>query len=191
MRRREIIAAAAPTILWPLRARSQQAALPVIGYLGTGSPEAFAPMLPAFQAGLKESGYVEGRNVVLTHRWADGRYERLPALAAELVTLKVAVILAPTGLAAITAKKATQSIPIVFLSGDAVALGLVASLSRPGGNATGVSILVPELIPKRLELLRELFRGPARLRCSSTPERRSRPTRWPTCSPRRVPLDTT
>ena len=132
--------------------------MPVIGILSTGSPGPSAPYVAAFRQGLSETGYVEGQNVAIEYRWAEGHYDRLPALAAELVGRKVDVIVstggAPTALAA---KSATSTIPIVFRIGaDAVELGLVASLARPGGNLTGVSLLIDELTPKRLELLSEL-----------------------------------
>src|SRR5262245_20171716 len=141
----------------PLVVRAQPPGLPVIGLLGATSPEAAVAFLVAFHAGLKESGYVDGRNVAIAFRWAEGRLERLPALAAELVGLKVAVVVSTNPFASQAAKKATQAISIAFLTGDPIGEGLVASLGRPGGNATGVSLQNPELAPKRLELLRDLI----------------------------------
>jgi putative tryptophan/tyrosine transport system substrate-binding protein len=144
---------------WPLAARSQQPAMPVIGYLSGGAPSPpFTMFLTAFRKGLGETGYVEGQNVAIEYRWAEGHYDRLPALAAELVDRKVDLISASGGdLAARAAKGATSTIPIVFSSGDDPAeTGLVASLARPGGNLTGFSLLVVELHAKRLELISEL-----------------------------------
>ena len=162
MRRREFIsllggAAAA----WPLAARAQQTAMPVIGFLSSRSPEDSAHLIPAFAAGLTEGGYVEGQNLAIEFRWARGRYDLLPAMAAELVTRRVAVLTTAGGEpSALAAKRATSTIPIVFgIGGDPVALGLVASFSRPGGNATGVTLLTNLMEPKRLGLLRELAPG--------------------------------
>jgi putative ABC transport system substrate-binding protein len=141
----------------PLAARAQRAAVPVVAVLNGGLPESSARVLPYFRDGLRESGYVESRDVAIVARSAEGRDELLPMLAAELVALNVAVIAALGAIAAQAALQATRTIPIVFLTGDPVALGLVTSLSRPGGNATGISILAPELLAKRLELLSELI----------------------------------
>jgi putative tryptophan/tyrosine transport system substrate-binding protein len=158
MRRRDFIIllvgamAAAPHAL-----RAQQKAMPVIGYLSSASPGSLAPHVAAFRQGLSETGYVEGQNVRIEYRWAEGRYDRLPALAADLVRQKVAVIYAPNADAALAAKSATSTIPIIFeVSVDPVERGLVASFSRPGGNLTGMTSVSIELTPKRVELLTDL-----------------------------------
>ncbi len=159
MRRRELIfLLGGAAITSPLAGRAQQKAMPVIGHLGGTSPGAYAPFMAAFHRGLGESGYVEGQNLAIEYRWAEGRYDRLPALLADLVGQKVDLIVASGGLAAAqAAKNATSTIPIVFIVGaDPVQSGLVASFARPGGNLTGVSMLTAELNPKRLELLSEL-----------------------------------
>src|ERR1700722_10556311 len=161
MRRREFSTllggAAMASTVWPSLLSAQQKATPVIGWLGISTPGPSAPSLAAFRQGLIETGYVEGQNVAIEYRWAEGRYDRLPALAADLVGRRVDVLVASSGdPAAYAAKNATSTIPIVFTSGDAVGYGFVASLARPGGNLTGLSFLNPELNPKRFELLSEL-----------------------------------
>jgi putative tryptophan/tyrosine transport system substrate-binding protein len=157
MRRREFIAGLGFAAAWPLVARAQQPAVPVVGYLGLTSASTEGASLAPFRQGLSEVGYVEGQNVTIEYRWAEGQYGRMPALAAELVRRRVNVIYAANTTSALAAKAATSNLPIVFRIGDdPVKFGLAASLNRPGGNATGVSLLTTVLESKRLALLREL-----------------------------------
>ena len=157
MRRRSFITLLTGAAAWPSAMRAQQTAMPVIGFLGGESPDLFAGRLRAFRQGLDQGGFVEGRNVAIEYRWARGEYERLPVLAADLVRQSVTVMVATQTPTLLAAKAATTIIPIVFLTGsDPVEVGLVASLSRPGGNMTGVANLTVEIGAKQLEFLHEL-----------------------------------
>src|SRR4051794_34855097 len=165
MKRREFITLLGGAAVWPLAARAQQAAMPVIGFLDSRSPDALADRLRGFRQGLKDSGFIEGENVIVVYRWAENQFDRLPALADELVRRSAAVIVTSGGPnVTIAAKAATTTIPIVFLtSSDPVGLGFVVSLARAGGNLTGINFLNRELAAKQLGLLRELVPAATRV----------------------------
>ena len=155
--RRAFIVGLGGAVAWPVVARAQQPMMPVIGFLSDQSPDFFADGMRGFHQGLKDTGYVEGENVAVEYRWAENQFDRLPALAAELVRRRVTVIVSGTSSTALAAKTATTTVPILFIAAeDPVKRGLVASLGRPGGNLTGVNFFAVELVKKRLELLREL-----------------------------------
>src|SRR5262249_29338890 len=174
MKRREFMTLLGGAAAWPLAARAQQQSMPVIGFMSSRSPEDSVNVLTAFRRGLGEGGLIEGENVAIEFRWARGAYQELPALAAELVSRRVAVLVAVGGdPSALAAKAATSSIPIVFASTDPIKSGLVASLNRPGGNATGVYLSTEELEPKRLGFLHELFPHDALFGALINPKRQS------------------
>jgi putative ABC transport system substrate-binding protein len=172
MRRRDFITLLGVTAaMWPLPARSQQAAMPVIGFLGGADSVGYRAQIQALRLGLEDHGYVEGRNIAIEYRWAEGNYDRLPVLAAELVRLKVAVIITQGTPAALVAKQATTSIPIVMaIVGNPVETGIVASLARPGSNITGSSFFYPEINAKRLELIKEFIPGLTRVGVLMNPD---------------------
>jgi putative tryptophan/tyrosine transport system substrate-binding protein len=158
-RRKFVFGLGGAALTWPLATQAQRPAMLVIGFLHSGSPDGYAPMVTAFRQGLQETGHIEGQNVAIEYRWAEGHYDRLPAMAADLIRHPLAVLVATGGaISGLVAKSATTTTPIVFISGtDPVKLGLVASLNRPEGNVTGVNVLTSELVIKRLELLRDLI----------------------------------
>jgi len=180
--RRAIMTLLGGAAAWPIAARAQQPTMPVIGFLNSASPDGYAPFAEAFREGLKQAGYVDGQNVTIEYRWAQGQYDRVPIIALELVSRGVAVIVANTpGVVAI--KSAVTTIPIVFTaSGDPVQMGLVANLARPGRNVTGVTNLAIELVPKQLEMARELLPAASSIDAlvnPIAPETVTRTSGWP------------
>src|SRR5580704_15871055 len=180
MRRRQFLHVLGGAAAWPLAARAQQQAMPVIGFMSGRSPEDSAYLVTAFRGGLGEVGFVDGQNIVIEYRWGLGQYDRMPALAAALVNRHVAVLVGVGGdISAVAAKQATSTIPIVFgLGGDPVKAGLVESLNRPGGNVTGYTVLTAEMEPKRLSLLHELVRGVPLIGVLLNPNFLSADRRW-------------
>jgi len=177
MRRREFIAVLSGAATWPLAARAQNPAKPVIGFLGGAGPVGYAPQIEAWRLGLRDHGYVEGQNIAVEYRWAEGKYDRLPALAADLVRRKVAVIVTQGTPAAFAAKQATTTIPIVMaVVGNPVDTGLVTSLARPGGNMTDLSFFYAEISAKRLEIMKELMPPLARAGVLLNPDNPAMPS---------------
>ena len=176
MKRRDFIAGlAGAVVVWPLEVRAQQAAMPMVGILGGHTSSEWQPFIAAFNLGLKETGFVDGQNVHIEYRWAEGHYDDLPGLAADLVRSRVAVIVAVGGVnSAEAAKSATEEIPIVFLTGrDPIELGFVKSFARPGGNLTGINLQNAELEPKRLDLLRQMVPNASRIALLINPENKN------------------
>jgi putative tryptophan/tyrosine transport system substrate-binding protein len=178
VRRRDFIALAGnAAAAWPFAAHAQQPAMPVIGFLGGADPAGYAPQIKALRLGLRDHGYIEGQNIAVEYRWAEGRYDRLPALAADLVRRKVAVIVTQGTPAALAAKQATTTIPIVMaIVGNPVDTGLVSSLAQPGGNLTGSSFFYAELSAKRLEIMKELMPPLARAGVLLNPDNPAMPS---------------